>query len=93
MRDRKVIDDLIAAIEKKWEMNYHKGESWKQMTDREAMALLHAEEDELLVDVIKRSWDTAMDEAADVAICAAFLASKRSNCISFPLPEGWLLKH
>ncbi len=90
MRDRKVIDELIAAIEKKWQMNYYKGDSWKKMTDKEAMIGMHQEEDELLVDVINRNWDTAMDEAGDVAITAAFLASKeRENIISFPSPDDW----
>lgn len=75
MRSEKVVDELVSSIYKKYRANDHKGETWKEMSTDELNVLLMNEAYELMEDVLDGK-DGAMDEAADVAIFAAFIASK-----------------
>lgn len=72
-RDRAIVDKLIDAINRKFEANSHKG-TWHNLKDSYILRLLAAEVDELVEAKDNRDYDNAIDEAADVALFAAFYA-------------------
>lgn len=77
-RDEKLIDQLVSAIYRKFRdpKNQAKGESWKQMSDAEILLRLAEEKNELVESVDQGDFANAIDEAADIAIFAAFYADK-----------------
>ena len=76
MRDRVIVDRLIEAINRKFEANTHKG-TWTDMSDEEVLSCMVEEIDELVDAVDKNDFNNAIDEAADVALFAAFYADPR----------------
>jgi len=73
VRDRAIVDKLIEAINRKFEANTHKG-TWTNMSDEEVLVRLTEELNELIESVGKLDLLNAIDEAADIALFAAFFA-------------------
>ena len=73
MRDRTIIDKLHEAIDRKFAANAHKG-TWTNMSDSETLERMVEEIDELVDATMKHDFSNAIDEAADVALFAAFYA-------------------
>ena len=75
-RDRTIVDKLINSINYKFEVNAHKG-TWADMSDEEVLVRLAEELNELIESVGKLDLLNAIDEAADIALFAAFYADPR----------------
>jgi len=76
MRDRAIVDKLIEAINRKFEANAHKG-TWTNMSDEQVLVRLTEELNELIESVSKFDLLNAIDEAADIALFAAFFADPK----------------
>lgn len=74
MRESKLVERLHKAIDKKFQANAHKGEAWKFMTNEQLRGLIFTELNELFTSLEGGDYENAMDEAADVSLCCAFLA-------------------
>ena len=76
MRDRTIVDRLIEAINRKFEANAHKG-TWTDMSDEKVLVRLAEELNELIDSVGKLDLLNAIEEAADIALFAAFFADPK----------------
>ena len=74
MRNEKLIDALVSAIYRKFRANDAKGETWKNIDNDTMSDRIQNEITELEEAVHYENYDNAIDEAADVAIYAAFYA-------------------
>lgn len=76
MRDRTIVDKLIEAINRKFEKNEHKG-TWTDMSDEEVLVSLSEKLNELTESVGKLDMLNAINEAAGIALFAAFYADPK----------------
>jgi len=73
LRNDKLIKELCNAIWKKYYKNEHKG-SWASLNTNELYRLLLQEVVELMNSIEEKDFVNAIDEAADIALFASFLA-------------------